>query len=510
MLAACAASFAMMIAMMVAMMATVMASTAWAQSRGCNLTGTPSLVWYGREHRMPVAKLAALSAPVIWFSPDEPLLERREGAAIRIPEAFPFEPPAADRPVLYYQIEDVLTRGSGSTDNVVARDASHLPVSIDLSRVQAMNISFYAYFPSEEGIGAHPHDVEPAEFRVAALTRDEAVEHGFGQAASCPDDMQFLVLVRATGKAHGLVFYWNVLDSDKYIRMPITLLVEEGKHALATDKNGDGVFTPGYDVNRRVNDAWGVRDIARTGTLYAGGYELWMAKTRRPEHRIFPPLPDDSPQRVEMDSMMTGRQYATYELRMLPPLHAAKDPAVEHLLVGKSIEGWPVVHAFGDALQLAKWVEEGAAINSLSVAAQYDGKWGVAWSFPFFVVHHLTNPMNGGYILQRMYLRGHGLDDFGWQALSTRSASRWIDSYLAAGAERLVTTDSLTLQATKKWDFVFEGGAKFRVNLQHAPMPVSLLSKITPFWGTRLGIRSRGGFDVNRIRYVVEFGAGSF
>ena len=36
------------------------------------------------------------------------------------------------------------------------------------------------------------------------------------------------------------------------------------RHGLATDKNGDGVFTPGYDVN----DAWCVRDIIRTGMLY--------------------------------------------------------------------------------------------------------------------------------------------------------------------------------------------------------------------------------------------------
>ena len=61
------------------------------------------------------------------------------------------------------------------------------------------------------------------------------------------------------------------------------LLVEEGKHGLATDKNGDGVFTKGYDANVRINDAWGTRDIIRTGRLFTGGYQGWMAKVRRPD-----------------------------------------------------------------------------------------------------------------------------------------------------------------------------------------------------------------------------------
>ena len=73
-------------------------------------------------------------------------------------------------------------------------------------------------------------------------------------------------VTRVSAKAHGLVWFWNVLDSDDYAQFPMHLLVEEGKHALATDKNGDGVFTQGYDVNVRINDAWGTRDIIRTAS----------------------------------------------------------------------------------------------------------------------------------------------------------------------------------------------------------------------------------------------------
>ena len=48
---------------------------------------------------------------------------------------------------------------------------------------------------------------------------------------------------------------------------PVRVLVEEGKHASILDRNGDGVYTPGYDVNSRVNDAWGLRDVLGSSVL---------------------------------------------------------------------------------------------------------------------------------------------------------------------------------------------------------------------------------------------------
>ena len=489
-------------------LAVLCSPPALAQSTGCDLTGMPALAWYGTERYLPVEKFAALAAPIFWFSPDEPLLERREGAEIRIPEPFPGES-IPDRPVVYYQIETVLARGR-VTDSVIRRDSSGTARLIDLAQAQTITISYYAYFRSEEGLGAHPHDVEPVEFRYGVLRGDDERVRRHERASLCSTDTFLLMLSRSSAKAHGLVFYWNVLASDRYVRMPMTLLVEEGKHALATDKNGDGVFTPGYDVNLRINDAWGVRDIIRTGALYSGGFESWMAKTRRPEHRVFPPLPDDSPQIVEMARMMRDRPYATYELRALPSVaSAAHDPALQQLLIGKSVERWPDVGSLADARQVSKWIDDGAALKSLSISFSYDGTTGIAWSFPFFVVRHLENPMNGGYILQRMYLRGSGLDDFGWTILATRSASRWVDGYFAAGAEKQFVPDT-TGARHAEWDFVLETGAKFRVNLEHSPQPVRQLARITPFWGLRFGVRNRGAFRINQLRYVLEFGAGSF
>ena len=60
------------------------------------------IFWEGSDSLMTLDRLAALCAPVFWFSPDEPELENNSGKDIRIPAAFPFET-QADSPVVYYQ-----------------------------------------------------------------------------------------------------------------------------------------------------------------------------------------------------------------------------------------------------------------------------------------------------------------------------------------------------------------------------------------------------------------------
>ena len=64
--------------------------------------------------------------------------------------------------------------------------------------------------------------------------------------------------------------------------------MEEGKHASCTDRNGDGIYTPGYDVNIDATDAWGVRDIIRSGRVPASSFRAEMAKPRREKDRICP------------------------------------------------------------------------------------------------------------------------------------------------------------------------------------------------------------------------------
>ena len=40
--------------------------------------------------------------------------------------------------------------------------------------------------------------------------------------------------------------------------------------------------------------------------------------------------------------------------------------------------------------------------------------------------------------------------------------------------------------------------------------PLKFLGVLTPLWGLRLGVKKTGGFEVNRLNYVLEFGAGTW
>lgn len=496
-------------ALLVVAAASLLAGGARAQqgpaAGACEVRRVPGAVWWGRDTAMTVQRLVSYVAPVYWFSPDEPLLRRASGPAIRIPEPLPFET-APDAPVVYYWLNEVTGRPGTQGVAFDAGAADPGAVLVDLARTVAVSIEYSAYFASEEGLGAHPHDLENTEFKVVIVpARYAALDEYTG--GGCSEGMRVILFTRVSAKAHGLQWFWNVLQTDAYTVPPMHLLVEEGKHGLATDKNGDGYYTPGYDVNVRINDAWGVRDIIRTGFLGSGGYDATMTKVRRPEHRVLPPLPDDSPVREELARRTGGVALATYELRPMPPSSASPDRVLAHLMASHEGEPRPRIRQASDAGDVGDWVEEGQALKSLSIAARYDGNVGLSFAFPFFVVGHLNDPMTGGYIVHRMWLADTRLRDFGWQLLYTKSASRWLDTYLAAGAEADEEADS-TGVSTTRWDFVAETGLKFRVNVSHSPL--KFLTFFTDYWGLRAGVLSRGFPDIDRLRFVLEFGAGSF
>jgi hypothetical protein len=477
------------------------AQTAAVPASTCDIDSVAGMVWRGRATQLPLSRLAAYVAPVFWFSPDEPSLNRTRGAAIRLPEPFPVEGDA-DHPVVYYQFTKVLTRDHAGPA-VLDRSAPGGPM-LSLEHSRGFELSFYAYFRDELGLGAHPHDIEPVEFRVVILRGDEFPEL---RARGCGREDRIVYVTRTTGKAHGLVWFWNVLETDDYTRFPMNLLVEEGKHALATDKNSDGVFTQGFDVNRRVNDAWGVRDIISTGTLYGGGYQQWMAKTRRPEHRVLPPLPDDSALLDDLADQVGEAELATYELRPFPGMAVVgEDEGLRRIMAGHVVDDAPRVVEVNSLEALGDFVGEGEALKSLSINYRYDGTSGVSFVFPLFIVKNFEEPLAGGYVMHRVYLQDVGLRDVGWMLLYTPSASRWFDTYVSGGVE----WDKRDVDGAERTDasFVLEGGVKFRVNVLHSPL--KFLGKLTPYWGLRAGIKNTGAFTVNRIGYVLEIGAGSF
>jgi len=459
------------------------------------ITGTSYVTWYGDDETMTVERFVSYCAPILWFSPDEPLLEDRTGKDILIPEAFPFEE-APGRPVVYYRLREVLQRPDGTGDAIQVSADDKGKSILSLSSLAGMDLDFFFYYPREEGLNAHQHDVESVEMKVAVARGTEA---GTRYA---------IAITRTKGKAHGVLWYDNTLESDKYTVMPMHILVEEAKHASCTDKNGDGLYTPGYDVNTRINDAWGVRDIIRSGGLFAASWQSWMAKVRFENTRVFPPLPEDSPRRArcEEDGVYSPHN-AIYDLRPFPSDERA-DAHLKPFIADKGYPDWPEVSEVNSLDNFGKWIGDESFAKSFGVALRMDGYAGISLTFPFWIVKNMEDPLGGGYIVHRLYLTGKNLEDIGWTALYTPSASRWIDPYFAVGVEWRKVTDANGITSTHD-DFQLETGLKFRVNMTHTPLKI-VRRLGSDFWGFRFGVRNFGAMQINEFGYVVEVGAGSF
>jgi len=453
----------------------------------------PQVIWYGADSLLTMERVAAYAAPVLWFSPDEPLLDKvRHPEDIRIPEAFPFQE-QADRPVVYYRIRSILT----TTDEgrVFRPDSTDLNLStINISRTTAIDIDYYFYYPWEAGMGTHKHDVESVQMKLLVARQ-----------SNCPQCPLVMGITKVVAKAHGLKWYDNTLNCDEYTEFPIHILVEEGKHASCTDKNQDGLYSPGYDVNVRTNDAWGVRDVIRTGSLFTAGYQSWLSKVRVPEDRIFPPLPEDSPVRNDVEEefgVAYAEGYAVYELRPFPvPEAAAEDPSLVPFIEDKPPHQWPVVEEQTNLNEVSSWLEEDDIIKSLSVAFRYDTEAGISLAFPLLIVHNVEAPVIGGWLVNRVYFEGPDLSQiFGWNILLTPSASRFMDVYFSAGIR------DEKLDSGSRTGFETELGVKFRANVAHSPL--KFMSKLTDFWGVRGGFRYVGFSEFSQLGYVIEVGAG--
>jgi hypothetical protein len=461
------------------------------------------VLWSGLDRTMTIERLAAYAAPVLWFSPDEPLLKARRkqgwsrGKEIAIPEPVPFEE-SAGGPVVYYRVRRILQRtdvpaGGAYVENPRLRGQS----VVDLAKVGGIDLDFFFYYSMDFGSGTHAHDVELVETRLVVARRTGC--------DACP---WMLGLRRATGKAHGVQWYDNTLAVDETTSLPLHVLVEEGKHASCTDRNADGYYTPGFDVTERVNDAWGVRDTLGTGTFFTGDYQSWMTKVRQDDTRVFPPLPEDSPLREPLTrDGLYAPDNATYTLRPYPrPDRAAAD--LRPYIADKGDPNWPQIVADTDAERFERWLKDESFARSWALSFRADGDLGLSLAFPLLIVKNVQDPLAGGWFVNRVYLKDTKLRDFGWLLHYTTSASRWVDGYVAAGWERDVV--DLAEGGTRARNlFVTETGIKLRVNIHHTPL--RFLTRLgTDFWGLRVGIRAVDPWDFDQIGYVIEFGAGSW
>ena len=461
------------------------------------------IIWAGHQREISVEQLAAYAAPVLWFSPDEPLLKGPpghpplKGQDIPIPTTFPFEE-GAKGPVVYYRLRRILWRVDASREGIYVEDSSSRGRSlIDLRKVAGFDLDFFFYYPEDVGGHRHQHDVESVETRLAVAQRPGCAE--------CPF---VLGLMRATGKAHGIRWFDNTLDVDATAHLPLHILVEEGKHASCTDRNADGQFTPGYDVTQRVNDAWGVRDTLGTGTFFTGDYKAWMTKIRQRDTRVFPPLPSDSPLRVNwtMEGVYAPAS-AVYTLRPWPSAEKA-DADLTRYIADKGDPERPEIQALTSREKYDRWLVDESWVESWALAARgANDDLGFSLAFPLLIFKNVQEPLGGGWLVNRIYFQGSELEDFGWLLNYSPSASRWLDGYFAAGVEWDSTYEN-GIKVRKSYT-VTETGIKFRFDFRRTPLRfLSILG--TPFWGFRVGFQMRGVWSFDNIGYVFEFGAGSW
>ena len=471
-----------------------------AQVRDAEGHARAGVVYYGPKQSMTFKEFAAYLAPVIWFSPDEPLLDIQKDGYFQLPLPLPFETPT-DSAVVYYRISRIIGREDAEIDSFWTMAPEKNDSVLHLEQISQITLHFFFYYDRESGVGAHPHDYETTEFSIDIL--HEGDNYG-------------LEVTEVIAHAHGVPWYFNVLRLDEApdARFPLTILVEEGKHGNCTDRNGDGFYSPGYDVNRRVNDAWGVRDIMSVGVVITPNYQTWMTKVRWMHARIAPPLPEDSPWYEEFTThyALAEHNKRQYQLRPVPDIRNVDFSTVDngnmlkHWMEDKGYPDWPEGEERTLLTDMSNDLFDESFLGSWGYGFRYDGDPALTITFPLLFVRNFEVPMIGGWLVQRVYFNfGLISGDFkvwGHQFTYTPSASRWIDWYVGGGYQvRDIGGD------VNKTRFTYEAGNKFRVNVSHSPFKF-LRYLGSDFWGLRVGVQALGWPEIEALGFIIEVGAG--
>jgi hypothetical protein len=261
--------------------------------------------------------IANFSAPIVWPSPDEPLLR----AGLKLPRPFPQQSGQASSTAtsrVYFNIPLIVLRNilpcvpferqahwpdlDLEWDDEPTPAAAMMRVNPEfppLDCIQEIKIRYFFYYDSEVGVSAHSNDFESLQVNIGIERNRQVSPPSAGRPAVylCADGQYLTHCAFVTGEfgsAHGIAWYTNGLNVDRNrdTLLPITVLAEEGKHASSPDRNGDGVYSPGFDVDIHPNDAWGVRDSLRTRWLQGPAFRGDMTKRRRDGDRVFPPYPN--------------------------------------------------------------------------------------------------------------------------------------------------------------------------------------------------------------------------
>ncbi len=502
----------------------------------------PDNVWYAdssyvewvKQEYITLEQLAGVFAPVLSFSMDEPyfykkkrklwhgikIYDRFQKKSPRIPTNFPFERPIRIRTnhpfkipsvdtiktIVYYRLSEITCK-----ENVCNKPSCRAFMrnrNLELSQIQfhhvdKMKLEYFFYYPQEEGLGKHPDDIESVEYHL----RIDFI------AAKGEEKAHYkIVIEKIIGRAHGLYWYDNVLEASKPIDLviPVHILVEEGKHATCPDRNADGMYSPGFDVNTKVNDAWGIRDNIRTSTFMGFPYHAWMTK-QRGFFSKFQIWPFWSHERFE------GRKESPsfYVLRAWnDPSNLNGPTAKENTLrqneelkkrideKEKEYKHWPQEKNSPSCLQKAiSALFPGPFWQKTGLSHRYDGDYGLVLVPPTFLIWEI--PSIHGWLLPRYILKpgifkqriSHSL-----QIYYTPSASRIFGWYASAGIE---------LQSKKEPVFFPEIGLKIAIPAKHN-WCLKLL-RIFSLWNDLFGIRVGVDFyRLNDIRLAVEIGTGAW
>jgi hypothetical protein len=347
-------------------------------------------------------------------------------------------------------------------------------------------------------------------------------------------------LESVSGSAHGVGWYTNTLQvlSTRDTVLPLVALVEENKHATSPDRDGDGTYMPHYDVNRQSNDAWGIRDVAGSGKLGGSAFSAELARVRRPNTQVCPPTPSarlikhysgSLPGLVPIDDnsgcLKTGTQYALRESRMDPVCRrlaalGSSDSASDRRLHGfLTDKDFCAPESATEVLQPRSRFDEKflaalgkvspgpdaqygfqSAAQRLSFAYRYDEGHGLSAIVPVGA----EVPFFGGWAIMRVNLitenlnQPHRFASTSYEAMYAPSASRPFDWYIAVGGERLRDP----LSGAGNWEPAEEIGIRYRFSAERI--------RFLRFFGGRVGLRANSMQRPQNVRFVYEFGAGSW
>lgn len=494
----------------------------------------PGAIWCGEIGRgldkqnpnLIVERLVERAAPILWFSPDEPLTQPRGGSK-KIPEALPGDSPA-ERPRVYYRVSRIIDKEDGNDGFLFNTE------KLALKGLTEITVRYYFYYSKDVGFEGHTNDLESLRLDIGFTPLDETGKKAEGQT---PAKYYVAHIKTAAGAAHGVSWYRNQLDigdGERDVSLPLTILVEEGKHATSPDRNADGFYSPGYDVNRGYNDAWGVRDLIGSGQLGGARYEGSMTKPRKEGGLVIPLVEAEREEQLKRyrgahKPYLTSSRVPTYELLPVSPTlkrnvenaEIKRRAELNRLKEQGKKQGKKVDVKKEMGLDLAKlmdrenfeqveplnvtshgflwtWtkkalgIERGEeALDALTFGYRYDGQHGFTISPP---VGRPTVPFIGGYVMPKLNFAASGPERrFSIEGLYTPSASRTFDWYVSVGPEWFRPLGESGYDRR----FASEGGLRFRFRYKM-------------FIGGRLGIRTTGLRRPQDPRLIFEFGPGAF